>query len=297
MSYKKNNQSKPNQSQPNSILGKIKDTYQSTAKIAKDPAKALIKVKSNLNKTGKDFINLSRDASKSNLDKTKLYTYGKFAQGVGETVGLGAKGLQAGINLGSKAVNAGVNKIKNSYNDSFFIKPVVSDNLYYLGKAKDKVMSGARTIKKNPGISTVVGGTGAAYVGSKLLKDDESNQNSIGVEENTMTLTSQLKRRRELLEFSYSEPKGGTFYDKVFNSKKVVPDMPDNSGVANLTSKTSDLRYKSEKDQDKEVEEIPTQGGEAPIEESFSKTKKESINESSNLQVVLKTILEASHKE
>lgn len=287
MSYKKNNQSKPN-----SILGKIKDTYQNTAKIAKDPAKALIKAKTNLNKAGKDFINQSQDASKSNLDKTKLYTYGKLTQGVGQTVGLGAKGLQAGINLGSKAVNAGVNKIKNSYNDSFFIKPVVSDNLYYLGKAKGKVMSGARTIKNNPGISTVVGGTGAAYVGSKLLKDDESNQNSIGVEENTMTLTSQLKRRRELLESSYSEPKEGTFYDKVFNSEKVVPDMPDNSGVANLSSKTSDLRYKSEKDQDKKVEEIPTQGGEAPIEESLNKTKKESINESSNLHETLLSILE-----
>ena len=290
MSYKKNNQSKPN-----SILGKVKDIYQNTAKIAKDPAKALIKAKSNLNKTGKDFINQSQDASKSNLDKTKLYTYGKLTQGVGETVGYGAKGLQAGINLGSKAVNAGVNKIKNSYNDSLSMKPVVSDNLYYLGKAKGKVMSGARTIKNNPGISTIVGGTGAAYVGSKLLKDDESNQNSI-IGENTMILTSQLKRRRELLESSYSEPKEGTFYDKVFNSKKEVPDMPDNSGIANLSSKTSDLRYKSEKDQDKEVEEIPTQGGEAPTEESFGKTKIEPITERSDLQVALKIILETVHE-
>lgn len=290
MSYKKNNQSKPN-----SILGKVKDIYQGSAKIAKNPAKVLIKAKTNLNKTGKDFINQSQDASKSNLDKTKLYTYGKLTQGVGETIGYGAKGLQAGINLGSKAVNAGVNKIKNSYNDSLSLKPVVSDNLYYLGKAKGKVMSGARTIKNNPGTSTVVGGTGAAYVGSKLLKDDESNQNSI-IGENTMILTSQLKRRRELLESSYSEPKEGTFYDKVFNSKKEVPDMPDNSGIANLSSKTSDLRYKSEKDQDKEVEEIPTQGGEAPTEESFGKTKIEPITESSDLQVALKIILEASHK-
>ena len=111
-----------------------------------------------------------------------------------------------------------------------------------------------------------------------------------------MNLTSQLKRRRELLESSYSEPKEGTFYDKVFNSKKEVPDMPDNSGIANLSSKTSDLRYKSEKDQDKEVEEIPTQGGEAPTEESFGKTKIEPITESSDLQVALKIILEASHK-
>jgi len=111
-----------------------------------------------------------------------------------------------------------------------------------------------------------------------------------------MNLTSQLKRRRELLESSYSEPKEGTFYDKIFNSKKEVPDMPDNSGIANLSSKTSDLRYKSEKDQDKEVEEIPTQGGEAPTEESFGKTKIEPITESSDLQVALKIILEATHK-
>ena len=111
-----------------------------------------------------------------------------------------------------------------------------------------------------------------------------------------MNLTSQLKRRRELLESSYSEPKEGTFYDKVFNSKKEVPDMPDNSGIVNLSSKTSDLRYKSEKDQDKGVEEIPTQGGEAPTEESFGKTKIEPITESSDLQVALKIILEASHK-
>ena len=111
-----------------------------------------------------------------------------------------------------------------------------------------------------------------------------------------MNLTSQLKRRRELLESSYSEPKEGTFYDKVFNSKKEVPDMPDNSGIVNLSSKTSDLRYKSEKDQDKGVEEIPTQGGEAPTEESFGKTKIKSITESSNLHEALLIILEATHK-
>ena len=111
-----------------------------------------------------------------------------------------------------------------------------------------------------------------------------------------MNLTSQLKRGRELLESSYSEPKEGTFYDKVFNSKKEVPDMPDNSGIANLSSKTSDLRYKSEKDQDKEVEEIPTQGGEAPTEESFDKTKMKSITESSNLHEALLIILEATYK-
>ena len=111
-----------------------------------------------------------------------------------------------------------------------------------------------------------------------------------------MNLTSQLKRRRELLESSYSEPKEGTFYDKVFNSKKEVPDMPDNSGIVNLSSKTSDQRYKSEKDQDKGVEEIPTQGGEAPTEESFSKTKIKSITESSDLQVALKIILETVHE-
>ena len=38
MSYKKNNQSKPK-----SILGKVKDIYQGSAKIAKNPAKVLIK--------------------------------------------------------------------------------------------------------------------------------------------------------------------------------------------------------------------------------------------------------------
>ena len=37
MSYKKNNQSKPN-----SILGKAKDIYQGSAKILKDPAKEIL---------------------------------------------------------------------------------------------------------------------------------------------------------------------------------------------------------------------------------------------------------------
>lgn len=161
---------------------------------------------------------------------------------------------------------------------------------------KDKTKAGIKVVRKYPEAFSLMGGTGALYIGSKLLKDDEPIQNSkIGVEENTM-LTSQLKRRRELLESSYSEPKEGTFYDKVFNSKKEVPDMPDNSGIVNLSSKTSDLRYKSEKDQDKEVEEIPTQGGEAPTEESFGKTKIEPITERSDLQVALKIILETVHE-
>ena len=294
MSYKKNNQSNPK-----SILGKVKDIYQGSAKILKDPAKAMIKAKFNLNQVGKRNIEQAKDASKTNLDKTKLYTQGKIIQGIGDTIGLGAKGLQAGINLGGEAIKNSSTLIKDAYDNSLSLKPVVSDQINMVKIVKDKtkagIKAGIKVVRKNPGISTIVGSTGAAYVGSKLLKDDESNQNSI-IGENTMILTSQLKRRRELLESSYSEPKKGTFYDKVFNSKKEVPDMPDNSGIANLSSKTSDLRYKSEKDQDKEVEEIPTQGGEAPTEESFGKTKIEPITESSDLQVALKIILEASHK-
>mgnify|MGYP000160810301 CR=1 FL=1 len=67
MSYKKNNQSNPK-----SILGKAKDIYQGSAKILKDPTKAMIKVKFNLNQIGKRNIEQAKDASKTNLDKTKL---------------------------------------------------------------------------------------------------------------------------------------------------------------------------------------------------------------------------------
>ena len=85
----------------------------------------------------------------------------------------------------------------------------------------------------------------------------------------------------------------------VFNSKKTVPDNPDNSSISNLSSKTDDLRYKSEKDTDKEVEEIPTQGGEEP---------KESLNENQsgmeskennpfNIHSKLRSILEAAHSD
>lgn len=291
MSYKKNNQSNPK-----SILGKAKDIYQGSTKILKDPAKAMIKAKFNLNQVGKRNIEQAKDASKTNLDKTKLYTQGKIIQGIGDTIGFGAKGLQAGINLGGEAIKNGSAQIKDAYDNSLSLKPTITDQINMAKFVNNKAKAGIKVVRKNPGISTIVGSTGLAYIGSKLLKDDEPIQNSkIGVEENTM-LTSQLKRRRELLESSYSEPKEGKFYDKVFNSKKEVPDMPDNSGIANLSSKTSDLRYKSEKDQDKEVEEIPTQGGEAPTEESFGKTKIEPITESSDLQVALKIILEASHK-
>ena len=295
MSYKKNNQSKPN-----SILGKAKDIYQGSAKILKDPTKAMIKVKFNLNQIGKRNIEQAKDASKTNLDKTKLYTQGKIIQGEGDTIGFGAKGLQAGINLGGEAIKNGSAQIKDAYANSLHVKPVVSDQINMVKSIKDKTKAGIKVVRKYPEAFSLMGGTGALYAGTKLLSDDDNLANLkqiVKVEENTMlTLTSQLKRRRELLESSYSEPKEGTFYDKVFNSKKEVPDMPDNSGIVNLSSKTSDLRYKSEKDQDKEVEEIPTQGGEAPTEESFGKTKIEPITESSDLQVALKIILEASHK-
>ena len=295
MSYKKNNQSKPN-----SILGKAKDIYQGSAKILKDPTKAMIKVKFNLNQIGKRNIEQAKDASKTNLDKTKLYTQGKIIQGVGDTIGFGAKGLQAGINLGGEAIKNGSAQIKDAYANSLHVKPTISDQINMVKSIKDKTKAGIKVVRKYPEAFSLMGGTGALYAGTKLLSDDDNLANLkqiVKVEENTMlTLTSQLKRRRELLESSYSEPKEGTFYDKVFNSKKEVPDMPDNSGIVNLSSKTSDLRYKSEKDQDKEVEEIPTQGGEAPTEESFGKTKIEPITENSDLQVALKIILEASHK-
>ena len=295
MSYKKNNQSNPK-----SILGKVKDIYQGSAKILKDPAKAMIKAKFNLNQVGKRNIEQAKDASKTNLDKTKLYTQGKIIQGIGDTIGFGAKGLQAGINLGGEAIKNGSAQIKDAYANSLHVKPVVSDQINMVKSIKDKTKAGIKVVRKHPEAFSIMGGAGALYAGTKLLSDDDNLANLkqiVKVEENTMlTLTSQLKRRRELLESSYSEPKEGKFYDKVFNSKKEVPDMPDNSGIVNLSSKTSDLRYKSEKDQDKEVEEIPTQGGEAPTEESFGKTKIEPITESSDLQVALKIILEASHK-
>lgn len=295
MSYKKNNQSNPK-----SILGKAKDIYQGSTKILKDPAKAMIKAKFNLNQVGKRNIEQAKDASKTNLDKTKLYTQGKIIQGIGDTIGFGAKGLQAGINLGGEAIKNGSAQIKDTYDNSLNLKPVISDQVNMAKSIKDKTKAGIKVVRKHPEAFSLMGGAGVVYAGTKLLSDDDNLANLkqiVKVEENTMlTLTSQLKRRRELLESSYSEPKEGKFYDKVFNSKKEVPDMPDNSGIANLSSKTSDLRYKSEKDQDKEVEEIPTQGGEAPIEESFGKTKIEPITESSDLQVALKIILEASHK-
>jgi hypothetical protein len=293
MSYKKNNQSNPK-----SILGKAKDIYQGSTKILKDPAKAMIKAKFNLNQVGKRNIEQAKDASKTNLDKTKLYTQGKIIQGIGDTIGLGAKGLQAGINLGGEVIKNGSTQIKDAYDNSLRVKPVVSDQINMAKIVKDKTKAGMKVVRKHPEAFSLMGGAGAIYAGTKLLSDDNlaDLKQIVKVEENTM-LTSQLKRRRELLESSYSEPKEGTFYDKVFNSKKEVPDMPDNSGIANLSSKTSDLRYKSEKDQDKEVEEIPTQGGEAPTEESFGKTKIEPITESSDLQVALKIILEAVHKD
>ena len=295
MSYKKNNQSNPK-----SILGKAKDIYQGSTKILKDPAKAMIKAKFNLNQIGKRNIEQAKDASKTNLDKTKLYTQGKIIQGIGDTIGFGAKGLQAGINLGGETIKNSSTLIKDAYDNSLSLKPVISDQINMAKIVKDKTKAGMKVVRKHPEAFSIMGGTGALYAGTKLLADDDNLadlKQIVKVEENTMlTLTSQLKRRRELLESSYSEPKEGTFYDKVFNSKKEVPDMPDNSGIANLSSKTSDLRYKSEKDQDKGVEEIPTQGGEAPTEESFGKTKIEPITESSDLQVALKIILEASHK-
>ena len=292
MSYKKNNQSNTK-----SILGKAKDIYQGSTKILKDPAKAMIKAKFNLNQVGKRNIEQAKDASKTNLDKTKLYTQGKIIQGIGDTIGFSAKGLQAGINLGGEAIKKGSAQIKDAYDNSLRVKPVISDQINMAKSIKDKTKAGIKVIRKHPEAFGLMGGAGVLYAGTKLLSDDNlaDLKQIVKVEENTM-LTSQLKRRRELLESSYSEPKEGTFYDKVFNSKKEVPDMPDNSGIANLSSKTSDLRYKSEKDQDKEVEEIPTQGGEAPTEESFGKTKIEPITESSDLQVALKIILEASHK-
>ena len=251
MSYKKNNQSNPK-----SILGKVKDIYQGSAKILKDPAKAMIKAKFNLNQVGKRNIEQAKDASKTNLDKTKLYTQGKIIQGIGDTIGFGAKGLQAGINLGGEAIKNSSAQIKDAYDNSLRVKPVITDQINMAKIVKDKTKAGIKVVRKHPEAFSLMGGAGVVYAGTKLLSDDNlaDLKQIVKVEENTMlTLTSQLKRRRELLESSYSEPKEGTFYDKVFNSKKEVPDMPDNSGIANLSSKTSDLRYKSEKDQDKEL--------------------------------------------
>ena len=154
-----------------------------------------------------------------------------------------------------------------------------------------------------------MGGLATLEGGRRLLKDDEDSQSlTTNLSESENMLANKLKRLKQmkqlkqntsLQESSYSEPKEGTFYDKVFNSKKTIPDNPDNSSISNLSSKTDDLRYKSEKDTDKEVEEIPTQGGEEPKEslnENQSGMESEEVKPF-NIHSKLRSILEAAHAD
>ena len=219
------------------------------------------KLRLDLHRTGKAFKNMAKDPTSTTGEKIKNYTYGTMTHG-----------LRNAIKYGTKAAEAGTNKFKDVYDSSTYVKPIIQGQL----NVKREV---GNIVKNNP-VKTTLGGLATLEGGRRLLKDDEDDKGSPSLTSNSSVSENmvankvkrwkQWKQNTSLQESSYSEPKEGTFYDKVFNSKKTVPDNPDNSSISNLSSKTDDLRYKSEKDTDKEVEEIPTQGGEEP---------KESLNE------------------
>ena len=149
----------------------------------------MIKAKFNLNQVGKRNIEQAKDASKTNLDKTKLYTQGKIIQGIGDTIGFGAKGLQAGINLGGEAIKKGSAQIKDAYDNSLRVKPVITDQINMAKIVKDKTKAGMKVVRKHPEAFSIMGGTGALYAGTKLLSDDDNLANLkqiVKVEENTM---------------------------------------------------------------------------------------------------------------
>ena len=258
-------------------------------KILKNPIHEARKLRLDLHRTGKVFKNMAKDPTATTGEKLKNYTYGSMTHG-----------LRNAVKYGTKAAEAGTNKFKDAYNSSDYVKPIIQGQL----NVKREV---GNIVKNNP-VKTTLGGLATLEGGRRLLKDDEDDKDSqsltTNLSESENMLANKLKRLKQLKlntlqESSYSEPKEGTFYDKVFNSKKTVPDNPDNSSISNLSSKTDDLRYKSEKDTDKEVEEIPTQGGEEP---------KESLNENQsgmeskennpfNIHSKLRSILEAAHAD
>ena len=255
-------------------------------KILKNPIHEARKLRLDLHRTGKVFKNMAKDPTATTGEKLKNYTYGSMTHG-----------LRNAVKYGTKAAEAGTNKFKDVYDSSDYVKPIIQGQL----NVKREV---GNIVKNNP-VKTTLGGLITLEGGRRLLKDDEDPQPpTTNLSESENMLANRLKRLKQLKqntlqESSYSEPKEGTFYDKVFNSKKTVPDNPDNSSISNLSSKTDDLRYKSEKDTDKEVEEIPTQGGEEPKEslnENQSGMESEEVKPF-NIHSKLRSILEAAHSD
>lgn len=256
-------------------------------KILKNPIHEARKLRLDLHRTGKVFKNMAKDPTATTGEKLKNYTYGSMTHG-----------LRNAVKYGTKAAEAGTNKFKDVYDSSTYVKPIIQGQL----NVKREV---GNIVKNNP-VKTTLGGLATLEGGRRLLKDDEDDKDSqsltTNLSESENMLANRLKQLKQLKqntlqESSYSEPKEGTFYDKVFNSKKTVPDNPDNSSISNLSSKTDDLRYKSEKDTDKEVEEIPTQGGEEPKEslnENQSGMESEEVKPF-NIHSKLRSILEAAH--
>ena len=258
-------------------------------KILKNPIHEARKLRLDLHRTGNAFKNMAKDPTATTGEKIKNYAYGSLTHGLRNTV-----------KYGTKAAEAGTNKFKDAYNSSDYVKPIIQGQL----NVKREV---GNIIKNNP-VKTTLGGLATLEGGRRLLKDDEDDKDpqslTTNLSESENMLANKLKRLKQLKqntlhESSYSEPKEGTFYDKVFNSKKTVPDNPDNSSISNLSSKTDDLRYRSEKDTDKEVEEIPTQGGEEPKEslnENQSGMESEEVKPF-NIHSKLRSILEAAHAD
>ena len=261
-------------------------------KILKNPIHEARKLRLDLHRTGKVFKNMAKDPTATTGEKLKNYTYGSMTHG-----------LRNAVKYGTKAAEAGTNKFKDVYDSSTYVKPIIQGQL----NVKREV---GNIIKNNP-VKTTLGGLATLEGGRRLLKDDEDDKDSqtttTNLSESENMLANRLRqlnqlkqlKQNSLQEGSYSEPKEGTFYDKVFNSKKTVPDNPDNSSISNLSSKTDDLRYKSEKDADKEVEEIPTQGGEEPKEslnENHSGMESEEVKPF-NIHSKLRSILEAVHAD
>ena len=252
-------------------------------KILKNPIHEARKLRLDLHRTGKVFKNMAKDPTATTGEKLKNYTYGSMTHG-----------LRNAVKYGTKAAEAGTNKFKDVYNSSDYVKPIIQGQL----NVKREV---GNIVKNNP-VKTTLGGLITLEGGRRLLKDDEDPQpptTNLSESENMLANRLRQLKQNTLQEGSYSEPKEGTFYDKVFNSKKTVPDNPDNSSISNLSSKTDDLRYKSEKDTDKEVEEIPTQGGEEPKEslnENQSGMESEEVKPF-NIHSKLRSILEAVHAD
>lgn len=255
-------------------------------KILKNPIHEARKLRLDLHRTGNAFKSMAKDPTATTGEKIKNYAYGSLTHGLRNTV-----------KYGTKAAEAGTNKFKDAYNSSDYVKPIIRGQL----NVKREV---GNIVKNNP-VKTTLGGLITLEGGRRLLKDDEDDKDpqppttNLSESENMLANILRQLKQNTLQESSYSEPKEGTFYDKVFNSKKTVPDNPDNSSISNLSSKTDDLRYKSEKDTDKEVEEIPTQGGEEP-KESLNENQSGMESKENNpfdIHTKLQSILEAAHAD